>query len=224
MSFLKLMTEQTAGDATPAIAEGEVKNQPYTEVVTSADQTGQETALYVATNLRYWETAKPDHFARDVRIDETLFRRLDPEYYAWLSHKLTLAEKAADSGRLSSRAFETLRTRFNDIHAWAANHFGEDTLASAMRSLDVKAYVRPEIVAFEQDARHPPDHAAREAMPQTAPQYLFPKESDWPFTQEVSPSAVIKVDAIRDQALSLGWSEARLYQNRGRLHFPCGED
>ena len=33
-----------------------------------------------------------------------------------------------------------------------------------------------------------------------------------------------KVDAIRDQARSLGWSEAQLYQNRGRFRFPCGQD
>ena len=33
-----------------------------------------------------------------------------------------------------------------------------------------------------------------------------------------------KVDAIRDQALSLGWSESQLYQNRSRFRFPCGQD
>ena len=32
------------------------------------------------------------------------------------------------------------------------------------------------------------------------------------------------VDAIRDQALALGWSEAALYQNRGRYCFPVGGD
>ena len=32
---------------------------------------------------------------------------------------MTLARKAADSGRLPAGAFEELRTRFNVIHAWA---------------------------------------------------------------------------------------------------------
>ena len=32
------------------------------------------------------------------------------------------------------------------------------------------------------------------------------------------------VDAIREKAQSLGWGEARLYQNRGRFAFPCGRD
>lgn len=54
--------------------------------------------------------------------------------------------------------------------------------------------------------------------------YLYPKDGDWRFTQNVPPSAVAKVNAIRDQALSFGWSEARLYQNQGRYRFPCGQD
>jgi len=61
------------------------------------------------------------------------------------------------------------------------------------------------------------------AGPQVEP-YLFPKDGNLPFPGKVLPSAVAKVDAIRDQALALGWSERRLYQNRGELRFPCGED
>ena len=58
----------------------------------------------------------------------------------------------------------------------------------------------------------------------TVPPHLFPEDGDWKFTQPVRSSTVPKVDAIRDQALSLGWSEAQLYQNRGRFRFPCGQD
>jgi len=54
--------------------------------------------------------------------------------------------------------------------------------------------------------------------------YLFPKDGDQPFTERVLSSAVAKVNAIRGQALALGWSERRLYQNRGQFRFPCGED
>ncbi|MDD4664269.1 MAG: hypothetical protein PHD83_06380, partial [Caldisericia bacterium] len=35
-------------------------------------------------------------------------------------------------------------------------------------------------------------------------------------------AALAEVDAIRDQALALGWTEAELYQTRGRFVFPCG--
>ena len=54
--------------------------------------------------------------------------------------------------------------------------------------------------------------------------YLFPKDGHHPFTEKILPAAVAKVDAIRDHALALGWSEARLYQNRGRFRFPFGGD
>jgi|GEM_PF-2839955 hypothetical protein len=61
------------------------------------------------------------------------------------------------------------------------------------------------------------------AGPQVEP-YLFPRNGDQPFTEKVSPAAVAKVDAIREQALALGWSERGLYQNRGQFRFPYGED
>ncbi len=60
--------------------------------------------------------------------------------------------------------------------------------------------------------------------PPTVPPHLFPEHGDWKFTQPVRLSTMPKVDAIRDQARSLGWSEAQLYQNRGRFRFPCGQD
>jgi len=44
------------------------------------------------------------------------------------------------------------------------------------------------------------------------------------FYHPVAPSAVERVDAIREQALALGWTEAMLYQNRGRFAFPCGQE
>ncbi len=55
-------------------------------------------------------------------------------------------------------------------------------------------------------------------------EYLYPRNGDWRFTQPVQRSTLDKVNAIRELALSLGWHEARLYQNRGQLRFPCGDD
>jgi len=209
------MTEQTAGDMAPIAVSGtEAKNQPCVEGIPTGNETKQETALYVATNLESWETVTPHYYALDISIDKTCFRRLDPDYYAWLKYKMTLVKKAADSGRLSSSVFETLRTRFNVIHTWGIEHYGEDELLSAVRLLDPKTYSPPVLETFGQDNRPPPVQPAPEKTAPPVPQYLFPKEGEWQFTQEVSPSAVAKVDAIRDKALSLGWSEARLYQNR----------
>ena len=233
MSLLRIMTEQTAGSRTPnqsddqapaAVSDQETLHESARDDVPAGDAITQGTALYAATNLESWETDKPHHFARDVGIDGTCFRRLDPEYYAWLRHKMDAAKKAMGSGRLPSQAFETLRCRFNGIHAWAMECFGEEPLLSAVRVLNPRSYSSPALGTYGQDTRHLSERTVPDKPPSSVPQYLFPKDGDWRFTQRVPPSAVAKVDAIRDQALSLGWSEARLYQNRGRFRFPCGQD
>ena len=54
--------------------------------------------------------------------------------------------------------------------------------------------------------------------------YLYPMQGNRRFTQVVQLSSLAKVDSIREQALSLGWNEPRLYQNRGQFRFPYGED
>jgi hypothetical protein len=227
------MTEQTAGartlnqpddQAPAAVSDQETPHESTRNDVPAGDAISQGTALYAATNLESWETDKPHHFARDVGIDGTCFRRLDPDYYAWLRHKMDAAKKAMGSGRLPSQAFETLRCRFNVVHAWAMDCFGEEPLLSAVRALNPRTYSPPALGTYGQDPRNLSERAVPDKPPSSVPQYLFPKDGDWRFTQRVTPSAVAKVDAIRDQALSLGWSEARLYQNRGRFRFPCGQD
>ena len=214
MSLLKILERQKAGDDDPIPIRKD--DAPATE------SSKRETALYAATNLKSWETDEPHHFARDVGIDGTCFRRLDPDYYAWLRHRMDLAKKRVGSGRLSAQAFNTLRTRFNEIHAWAIEHLGDEDLRSAVQSLDPKDYAPPRIDSLDRRPNAAPP--VPKASPPAVPPYLYPQDGDWRFTQKVRSPAVPQVDAIRDQALSLGWSEARLYQNRGRFRFPCGED
>ncbi len=86
MSLLKLLQEQTGDDDTIPIREDAVSNK---------ESSKRETVRYAVTNLESWETDEPHHYARDVGIDGTCFRRLDPDYYAWLRHKMELAKKAA---------------------------------------------------------------------------------------------------------------------------------
>ena len=99
--------------------------------------------LYVATNLDSWKPTQQDLLARDVRVNGVCFRRLDPEYYAWLRHKMLLAEKAVESGRIPLLAYESLLVRFNEIHIWAEDRFGREKLADAMKSLDRASYLGP---------------------------------------------------------------------------------
>jgi len=119
-----------------------------------------------------------------------------------------------------------LRRRFNDIHAWAVQRFRENELLAAVRSLDPKTYPPPAIdpaVQSRPACTAPVSPVACPPAP-AVEQHLYPKDGEWRFTEKVPQSAIEKVDAIRDQALPLDWSDARLYQNRGRFRFPCGED
>ena len=181
------------------------------------------SSIYVSTSLEIWEPAQPDLLARDVTLNGVCFRRLDPEYYAWLRHKLSIAEKALDAGKLAYEKYGVMLARFNEVHMLAVDRFGRDRLGAAMDSLDCRDYAAPGPVA----SQAPPKPAGRDqAAPTKSPAepYLYPANGDWPFTKKITPSALAKVDAIRDQAVSLGWAEERLYQNRGRYPFPCGQD
>lgn len=87
---------------------------------------------------------------------------------------------------------------------------------------EVRQLVRENKTAIIQEllaAEHSPP-----AAPPAPAEHLFPADGEWPFTLSVAPEAVAKVDAIRDVALELGWTEAALYQNRGRHPFPYGQD
>ena len=182
--------------------------------------TGQGTdpfMLYVATNLTAWSTETPDYYAQDVSVNGIRFRRLDPRYYAWLRHKMTLAKNAVQAGHIDVHIFDNLRVRFNALHAWAMDRYGKEVLLKAVNSSDPKTYRVPSSIAIT-------ENRVTGAQEQSFPEYLFPADGDWRFVQPVSLEAVAMVDRIRDEALALKWNEARLYQNRGRLRFPHGDD
>jgi hypothetical protein len=169
--------------------------------------------LYVATDLASAFSEDPEEDERDIWIGQKLYRRLEPKYYAWLRFKMAGAKRALDQGRLPPAAFETLRERFNIVHAWAEHRFGIEALRVAIRCFDPAVYRSP--------GKTPP--VRRPAVP-PPPAYLYPPHGEFRFYEAVTPAAIAKVDAIREQALAQGWKIERLYQNRGRFRFPLGED
>lgn len=156
------------------------------------------TSLFVSTSLDTWATDQPEIFTRDVQINDTAFRRLDPEYYAWLRSRMNLAKLAAGAGRLSQDAFDDLREKFNAVHKWAVAHFGEEALREAVRHLDTRSYAPP--VAE-------PDKPVRPAR----------------VAENSAAEAVAIVDAIRDRALALGWTQDSLYGTRGSMRALFGK-
>jgi hypothetical protein len=213
------------------------------------DATLQPTTLYVATDLATLEIPVAQgsrDYRDDVFADGRFFRRLDPEFYAWLRHKMELARSAFSRGRLPEPTFEDLRTRFNAVHVRALALFGESALLHAVQHLDPKSYPVPgthvdlatTVAEAPKDAlpaSAPPPDSRCSSVPPSIPgdavaeddwsNHQFPEEpGQFRFLQPVRQSALTKVQAIRDAALAAGWTDARLFQNRGRFLFPCGND
>lgn len=153
------------------------------------------TSLFVSTSLDIWATDQPEIFARDVQIDDTAYRRLDPDYYAWLRSRMSVAKLAAGAGRLSPEAFDELREKFNVVLEWAVAHFGEESLRESVRNLDTRSYTPP---------LAEPDQPVRPARA----------------TETSAVETVAMVDAIRDRALALGWTEDLLGAAAGSIHEP----
>lgn len=219
MSLLKIMQEHADGETAVKEPVGKIKDANHEESGQANSQV-QPPALYVSPTLKTWETDKPQLYARDVTYDDLCYRRLDPEYYAWLRSKIMLAKKACESGRLAKAAYDELRGKFMPIHEWAMKNFGEGQIQEAINQLDAQAYVPP--IPWKPGDLNKQEAEMLKAEPKA--EHLFPASGSFKFTHHVFTEAVKKVDAIRDQALSLDWTESSLYQNRGRFKFPCGED
>lgn len=117
--------------------------EPYAIPTSSAPDGNSPGALFVSTSLATWTTSNPEQFARDCQINDTAYRQLDPEYYAWLRSRMVIAKKTSTAGHLDAAAFEVLRARFNAVHVWAVESFGEEELLAAVRRFRSGDYQPP---------------------------------------------------------------------------------
>ena len=149
--------------------------------------------LYVATDLSTWAPKCPDSIARDCHIDDVVYRRLDPEYFAWLRARMFTVKRAADAGHVSPVAFDELRARFNAVQGQAVDLFGEAALVAAVGCFDPETY-RPPLPE--------PDESPRAVEP--APARCNPEVERLARSREL-------VDEIRERALAVGWTMDGLY-------------
>ena len=216
------MTQQTEGksasihvdEAAPAVSFNSTEQKSFKDNAPDMDEAKKAAAIYAATNLEFWETDKSHYLAYEISINETCFRRLDPDYYTWFRHKMISAQASHQAGKLSNPTWETLRERFNSLQEMAIEMFGKETLQQALRDFNPKSYTPPV----------PPRPESSHSAKQVRKDWLYTAGKAWKCRQKVTSEAVAKVDVIRDEAMAKGWSEARLYQNQGRFRFPCGED
>jgi hypothetical protein len=165
--------------------------------------------LFVSTALQILEIGRDDEGLPERLVEGVVYRRLDPAYYAWLRAMLDLAAQATDQGKLSMPDYDILITKFDRIHRAAVREFGLSQLHEAMEELDLAGYKAPSQQTL----------AACEAAV-----YRFPVEGDFKASVPVRPSELALVDTIAERAVSLGWSRASLYQNRGNIAWSCGRD
>jgi len=167
---------------------------------------------YVSTDLRMVELTARDARRQDMIIEGTNFRRLDAQYFVWIERRVELARNAAKDGNISDKALQNLMSQFRQIKDWVDENI-EDRYLSAARKL------------FENTSYTPPPAALPKPKviiePEPVRSYRYPDDGHWEYTVPIDPDVVKIIDSIRDEALSKGWSEASLYQNRG--HFIAGK-
>ena len=168
-----------------------------------ADCDDSET-FWVSTDLKTWCPRDPGFIARDCQVDDRCYRRLDPEYFAWLKLRMHGVKAAVDAGRVPAEAFDELRQRFNDVQSRAIRAFGEQVLLDALRNLDLEKYRPPLPEEFERVNVAEPIPAKA-----TAESVRLARARGF-------------VDGIRDQALALGWTMESLYFCEGYERHPIG--
>jgi hypothetical protein len=160
--------------------------------------------VWVSTDLAVWYPNAPDFIAKDCQINDRCYRRLDPEYFAWLKLRMHGVKAAVVAGRVPAAAFNELRQHFNDIQVRAIQLFGEQKLLVAVRTLNAKKYRPPLPDDFEKTKSVEPDSAR-----------INPES-------ERLVRARGLVDNIRDRALLLGWTMESLYFCDGYEQHPIG--
>ncbi len=165
---------------------------------------GAPGTLWVSTDLRVWLPSDPSFIGRDCQINDRCYRRLDPEYFAWLKLRMHGVKAAADAGRVPAEAYEDLRQRFNDVQTRAIDAFGERDLLEAVRAIDSERY-RPPL----------PEELEKAKQIDSAPARTNPEA-------ERLARARALVDGIREQAVAAGWTMESLYYYEGHERRPFG--
>ena len=167
---------------------------------------------YVSTDLRMVELTARDARCQDMIIEGTSYRRLDAQYFVWIERRIELARNAAKDGKIKEDALQALITRYQAVKDWVDENIDNKYLSAARKQ-------------FESASYNPPPAALPKPKviikPEPVRSYRYPDDGHWEFTVPIDPDVVKIIDSIRDEAISKGWSEASLYQNRG--HFIAGK-
>ena len=162
---------------------------------------------WVSTDLSTLALNGPLPNTEDVIRGSKAFRRLSPDFFLWLEkrfvgfqRKMKLAGKENDETAFFAARFDSIR---ESAHA----NYTPEVFAAARMRLSHVTLESPNQVTD---------------LPTRISNFDFPASGEFPCRKQVTFHALGEVDAIRDEALNLGWTDTQLYGTRGRFTFPCG--
>jgi hypothetical protein len=180
---------------------GLVAQREDTSRTAAPPRTGGLT-LFVSTSLAQWETTEPHRIARDFQINDTIYRRLDPEYFAWLRGRMTVAQRGVEAGAIRPEVFDRLRERFNRLQEHAIAIFGEPAIKEAIRRLV--------------GTRYRPPHVTRSDTRTVTQQSRGTTEGTRTSGARDHAEVQAIIAAVRDRALARGWREKRVWGEAGQ--------
>lgn len=169
-------------------------------------------AMFATTDLRTIQRPYLDGDPKDVEHEGQIYRKVDLLFWAWLWTRMEKAELAHKAGTLEEGQWQRLQKRFSPIHNPIVDHHPSKALEQAIATIRQSTYNPPATSISEPPQDKP------------APEWSYPSHGKYFAFECVTLDAVKQVEAIKDQALALGWTLAGLFQNRGNLIFPIGQD
>jgi hypothetical protein len=82
---------------------------------------------------------------QDILVHGKAYRRLDPDFFAWLLSRMKLANKKYKKCLLPAAVYNPLRINFNTMQDEAIQLFGESVLLAACETLEFQSYEPPSI-------------------------------------------------------------------------------
>nr|WP_321466145.1 hypothetical protein [uncultured Desulfobulbus sp.] len=88
-----------------------------------------EPDLFVSTDLETAQFEWDVTSASDVEYNGKIYRRLEPEYFAWLRSRMLAAQSAFKAGKFPESTWESLKSRLHPLQEYAVHSsFGVDLI------------------------------------------------------------------------------------------------
>ena len=100
-------------------------------------------SLYVSKNLECFEYSSPEILGIDFYIKGIAYRKLDPDYYIWLSSRFDIAYKLTDKGKMPFETLCLLADRIVRIDEAAKQLFTNNEIEAAKKKARTSRYNPP---------------------------------------------------------------------------------